>query len=182
MLPASIIKQVETPIIIIAGVLEQLTRFMSHDQPEKRLQNFRSDMNVPNVRDGDGKMHASNVVSSRRNSSIREGISISRNVSNVRVETLGGIGILTRGGKKSRFRRLCRGFFVTIRFRREIVPRSIHNRFTGKQFLGRKDDRFPGPRRAERFPSGVHAAVRLKRRKIRSANVAFKPSCSVVST
>lgn len=32
------------------------------------------------------------------------------------------------------------------------LPRSIHNRFTGKQFLGRKDDRFPGPEAATSLP------------------------------
>lgn len=37
------------------------------------------------------------------------------------------------------------------------LPRSIHNRFTGKQFLGRKDDRFPGPEAGHEF--ATHAGT-----------------------
>lgn len=37
---------------------------------------------------------------------------------------------------------------VSIPVEEHSLPRSIHNRFTGKQFLGRKDDRFPGPEAA----------------------------------
>lgn len=120
---------------------------MSHDQPEKWLQNFRSGMKHSNVRDGDGKCTRDVVFDPRGYFDIEKRFEPNRSRGDPRRYRQ-----INSRGKKSRSLRLCRGFFVTIRFRREIVPRSIHNRFTGKQFLGRKDDRFPGSRRTERSP------------------------------